>query len=237
MSEGILSIIGNTPLVRLSRYPKGTDIRLYAKLEMLNPGGSVKDRPSARIIEEALRAGTIGPGSVIVESSSGNMGVGLAQACRYHGLKFICVVDSKTTLQNIRLLRAYGAEVDLVTRPDPATGELLQARIERVKTILRQLDDAFWPNKYENLDNPASHYYSTMREIATRVVPSLIPNSSPAQLTGGGSTIALSTSRSSRARCVQEVSCCRDWHGWCSARGIRKREWPDRWATSSVTRS
>lgn len=167
MGEGILSVIGNTPLVRLSRYLNDPGIRLYAKLEMLNPGGSIKDRPSARIIEEALRAGTIRPGSVVVESSSGNMGVGLAQACRYYGLRFICVVDSKTARQNIQLLRTYGAEVDVVTQPDPATGELLLARIQRVKTLLREIEGAFWPNQYENLSNPASHYQATMHEIAS----------------------------------------------------------------------
>jgi 2,3-diaminopropionate biosynthesis protein SbnA len=167
MRDGILSAVGSTPIVRLSRYLNGTNIRLYAKMEMLNPGGSIKDRPAAKIIEEALCAGIISPGSVVVESSSGNMGIGLAQACRYHGLRFICVVDSKTTRQNIQLLRTYGAEVDIVTQPEPATGELLLARINRVKALLLEIEGSFWPNQYENMNNPASHYQATMHEITT----------------------------------------------------------------------
>jgi N-(2-amino-2-carboxyethyl)-L-glutamate synthase len=167
MRESILSAIGSTPLVQLRRYLNRPDLHLYAKLEMMNPGGSIKDRPSAKIIEEAIAAGIIGPGSVIVESSSGNMGIGLAQACLYYGMRFICVVDAKTTRQNIQLLRTYGAEVDIVTQPDPATGELLQARINRVKTLLREIEGAFWPNQYENLNNPTSHYQATIHEIAT----------------------------------------------------------------------
>src|SRR5262245_46778193 len=134
MSEGILSTIGNTPLVRLKRVFKDLQFQLFAKLEGFNPGGSAKDRPALNILEEAMEAGAIGPGTVIVESSSGNLGIGLAQVCRYLGLRFICVVDPKTTNQNIRILKSYGAEIDLVSEPDPKTGEFLHSRIDRVRT-------------------------------------------------------------------------------------------------------
>lgn len=164
--DGILSVIGNTPLVRLRKFIPGARFRLYGKLEALNPGGSIKDRPALAILEDALRDGRIGPGSVIVESSSGNMGIGLAQACRYHGLRFICVVDAKTTTQNIRVLRSYGAEVEYVSEPDPETGELLQARLKRVQSVLATVDGAFWPNQYANESNPGSHYRTTMSEVA-----------------------------------------------------------------------
>jgi cysteine synthase len=130
--DGVLSSIGHTPLIRLNRLMPFAGFRLYAKLEAFNPGGSIKDRPALLILQEALRSGTVRPGTVVVESSSGNMGIGLAQACRYHGLRFICVVDSRTSEQNLRVLRSYGAEIDLVTEPDPASGELLQARLNRV---------------------------------------------------------------------------------------------------------
>ena len=162
--EGILSAIGNTPLVRLSRIVGESNIRLYAKLEALNPGGSMKDRPALNIIRHSIEAGDIRPGTTVVESSSGNMGVGLAQVCSYLGLRFICVVDKKTTEQNIRLLKAYGADVEVVVEPDPITNEYLKARIDRVKELLSQNKDAFWPNQYGNFHNPASHH-QTMHEI------------------------------------------------------------------------
>jgi len=165
--DGILSTIGDTPLVRLSRLLPSAAFRLYAKLESFNPGGSIKDRPALVILEEAFRCGEIGPGTVVIESSSGNMGIGLAQACRYHGVRFICVVDSKTSAQNLRVLRAYGAEIDMVTEPDPVSGELLQARLNRVQVLLRKIEGAFWPNQYANQHNPGAHYRTTMREIAT----------------------------------------------------------------------
>lgn len=167
MQDGILSTIGNTPLIPLSRLMPSARFRLYAKLEALNPGGSIKDRPALAILEEGFRSGEIGPGTVIVESSSGNMGIGLAQACRYHGLRFICVVDPRTSEQNIRVLRAYGAEVDLVAEPDPVSGEFLQARLNRVQKLLLRIPGAFWPNQYANRHNPGSHYQTTMHEVAT----------------------------------------------------------------------
>lgn len=166
MREGILSTVGNTPLIRFQKLFPELDIELYGKLEALNPGGSIKDRPATAVLEEALEAGVVGPGSVIIESSSGNMGVGLAQACRYYGMRFLCVVDAKTAVQNIRILKAYGAEIDYVAEPDPVTGEFLQARLNRVQTLLREIEGSFWPNQYTNLANPRSHYHGTIREIA-----------------------------------------------------------------------
>lgn len=166
MRQGILSAIGNTPLVELKRIFPDLHFRLFAKLEALNPGGSMKDRPAYNIIREGLRSGAIRPDSVIIESSSGNMGIGLAQACSYFGLMFICIVDSKTTLQNRRLLEAYGAKVDLVDKPDPQTGEYLQARLNRVKELLTKYKNAFWPNQYANKHNSDAHH-QTMKEIAT----------------------------------------------------------------------
>jgi 2,3-diaminopropionate biosynthesis protein SbnA len=167
VQDGILSAIGNTPLVPLSRLLPSAPFRLFGKLEALNPGGSIKDRPAVEILGEALRTGAIGPGTVVVESSSGNMGIGLAQACVYHGLRFLCVVDPKTAEQNLRVLRAYGAEIDHVTEPDPATGEFLQARLNRVQALVREIPGAFWPNQYANEHNPGSHYRTTMHEVAT----------------------------------------------------------------------
>jgi N-(2-amino-2-carboxyethyl)-L-glutamate synthase len=164
--DGILSAIGDTPLIRLHRLMPEARFQLFGKLEALNPGGSMKDRPALAILQDAMRSGAIGPDTVVIESSSGNMGVGLAQACRYHGLRFLCVVDIKTSPLNLRVLRAYGAEIDMVREPDPESGEFLQARLNRVRELQGAIGNSFWPNQYANLQNPASHYSTTMHEIA-----------------------------------------------------------------------
>ena len=167
MRSGILSLIGKTPLVRLERLFDNSGLRLFGKLEGLNPGGSSKDRPAAAIIEQGMESGRITRGTVIVESSSGNMGVGLAQVCLYHGLRFICVVDPKASPVNLRILEVYGAEVDFVARPDPATGEFLQARLNRVQELLREIPGSFWPNQYANAANARAHQDTTMAEIVS----------------------------------------------------------------------
>jgi cysteine synthase A len=166
IDEGILSAIGSTPLVRLKRVFKDAQFRLFAKLEPLNPGGSIKDRSALYIIKRGLETGAIRRETVIIESSSGNMGIGLAQACSYYGLQFICVIDPKTTQQNIDILKAYGAKTDLVTEPDPVSGEFLQARLDRVQELLSSVEHGFWPNQYANIYSLVAQY-QTMREIVT----------------------------------------------------------------------
>ncbi|MBV9927456.1 MAG: 2,3-diaminopropionate biosynthesis protein SbnA [Acidobacteria bacterium] len=164
MHPNILSRIGGTPLIQLSRIFRGADFHLYAKLESLNPGGSIKDRAAISIIRQGLATGEIKPDTVIIESSSGNMGIGLAQVCAYHRLRFICVIDPKTTANNIALLKAYGAEVDYVSEPDPQTGEYLQARISRVRELCETVPNSYWPDQYSNAYNQRAHL-ETMREI------------------------------------------------------------------------
>ncbi|HEX2269399.1 MAG TPA: 2,3-diaminopropionate biosynthesis protein SbnA [Pyrinomonadaceae bacterium] len=164
MNKGILSTIGHTPLVKLERVFEGAEFNLYAKLEAFNPGGSIKDRTAFSIIQRAMDQGQIGPRTTVIESSSGNMGIGLAQACAYYGIPFICVVDPKTTKLNIEILKAFGAEVDIVTVPDKATGEYLPARIARVEELLLTIENSYWPDQYSNLYNARAHY-QTMREI------------------------------------------------------------------------
>lgn len=166
MGQGILSVIGHTPLVRLTRALGDVHFQLYAKLEAFNPGGSIKDRAAFAIVSDALATGRLKPGTTVIESSSGNMGIGLAQACAYHGLRFICVIDSKTTRQNINILEAYGAEVDFVAEPDPETGEYLQARLDRVRALLKLLPNSYWCDQYSNLCNSNAHQ-QTMHEIVT----------------------------------------------------------------------
>jgi len=166
VKEGILSVIGNTPLIKLNRVFRDIHFDLYAKLECLNPGGSTKDRSAASIIEHGIESGALGPGTVVIESSSGNMGIGLAQVCSHYNLSLICVVDPKTTQQNLNLLQAYGVTVDMVTEPDPQSGEFLQARIDRVQELLQSTENSFWCNQYANLHNALAHE-QTMHEIAT----------------------------------------------------------------------
>lgn len=164
MNQGVLSAVGHTPLVRLTRFLPGGRFNLFAKLEGCNVGGSIKDRAAYNILRCAMERGDVTAGATVIESSSGNMGIGLAQACRVFGLRLICVVDPKVTAQNLAILRVYGAEIDLVTEPDPATGEYLQARLTRVQELIRRLPGSFWTNQYANLDNARSHH-QTMREI------------------------------------------------------------------------
>lgn len=162
--EGVLSAVGRTPLVRLRRVFPDLRCELYAKLEGCSPGGSIKDRPALEMIRAAVERGEIRSGTTIVESTSGNLGVGLAQVCSALGLRLICVVDPKTTQQNLAILRAYGAEVDLVEEPDPVTHEFLTARLNRVQRLREEIPNSFWPNQYACLENPRAHF-NTMREI------------------------------------------------------------------------
>lgn len=163
--SGLLDCIGHTPLVRLARLPDRDDVEVWAKLEAANPGGSAKDRPAARMIEDAMDSGTVTRATTVIESSSGNMGVGLAQACRFHGLRFVCVVDSRSDPAKLATMRAYGAEVRVVTEPDRQTGDLLTARLHLVARLLETIPDSFWPDQYANPSNPLAHAEGTMREI------------------------------------------------------------------------
>jgi len=166
INEGVLGTIGTTPLVKLNRVFKDAKFQLFGKLEMFNPGGSIKDRSAFNIIKNAIFRGEIQANSTIIESSSGNLGIGLAQTCAFLGLRFICVVDPKTTKQNINILKAYGAEVDRVTQPDPITGDFLPVRIDRVKLLLSSIPNSFWCNQYANVNNASAHH-QTMHEIVT----------------------------------------------------------------------
>jgi 2,3-diaminopropionate biosynthesis protein SbnA len=164
--KGILSTIGNSPLVELENLMPGYHSRIFAKMERFNPGGSIKDRTAARMLLGRIRSGELQPGrSVVIESSSGNLAIGLAQICRYYGIDFICVVDAKTTEQNRALLRAYGAKVEIVADPDPVTGEYLPLRRRRVRELVEAIPHAYSPDQYANQLNPRAHW-DTMREIA-----------------------------------------------------------------------
>jgi len=163
VSASIIDCIGGTPLVRLRRLFKGSP-QVLAKLELLNPGGSVKDRPARYIIERGLRDGTIAPGATIVESSSGNFGIALAMAARVYELEFVCVVDPKVSPLNLRILRQLGARVERVERPDPFGG-YLHTRLERVQELLVEVPGAYWIDQYANELNARCHYDGIGTEI------------------------------------------------------------------------
>jgi cysteine synthase A len=163
VSASIIECIGSTPLVRLRRLFSGSP-QVFAKLELLNPGGSVKDRPARYIIERGLRDGTIAPGATIVESSSGNFGIALAMAARIYELNFVCVVDPKISPLNLRILNQLGARVERVVRPD-VHGGYLHTRLERVQELLREIPGAYWIDQYANVLNTRCHYEGIGSEI------------------------------------------------------------------------
>lgn len=163
-AHSVLDTIGTTPLVRLTGYLDVPEVALYLKLESANPGGSAKDRPALRMITEAQADGRLHARSVVVESTSGNTGIGLAQVCRYYGLPCILVVDPRTQPANLAAMRALGAQIEVV-RPSDPRADLLAARLDRVSELVETLPDAFWPNQYANPANNRAHETGTMAEI------------------------------------------------------------------------
>ncbi|WP_221583819.1 2,3-diaminopropionate biosynthesis protein SbnA [Microbacterium sp. G2-8] len=164
--DGIDEAVGSTPLVRLDALFPDSGIEILAKLESVNPGGSTKDRPARGMVRDALKTGRLTRGGTVVESSSGNLGVALARACNAHDVRFVCVVDARTNATTVRLITALGGEVDVVTEPDPETGDLLTARFHRVEELLAEIPGAVNLYQYGNPANPRAHYDGTMREIA-----------------------------------------------------------------------
>lgn len=169
LEGGIVEAIGRTPLIRLARLFKDQPFEVYGKMEWMNPGGSAKDRPALFMLREAIRRGEVTSESVIVESSSGNLAISLAQFCCYLGLRFICVVDPRTTQQHLQIIRSFRGEIDLVSKPDEATGEFLPARIRRVAELVSQIPNAYWTNQYGSPDNALAHRETTMKEIGEQL--------------------------------------------------------------------
>ena len=163
VKQSILETIGNTPLVRLSRIGAGLRCQLIAKLEVFNPGGSIKDRVAVAMIEAAERAGKLKPGGTIVEPTSGNTGTGLAIAARLKGYRVMAVMPDKMSREKIDLLRAYGAEVVVAPTDVPADSPRSYYRV--ADRLTAEIPGAFQPNQYANEANPQAHYDSTGPEI------------------------------------------------------------------------
>jgi cystathionine beta-synthase len=155
--------MGNTPLVRLHRVARHVRPTVLAKLEMLNPGGSVKDRIGVRMIEAAERSGALRPGGTIVEPTSGNTGHGLAIAAAIRGYKCIFVMPDKMSQEKVALLRAYGAEV--VITPTAVAPDSPESYYRVADRLTEEIPGAFQPNQYFNPENPKAHYDTTGPEI------------------------------------------------------------------------
>ncbi len=157
------AVIGETPLVALDRLASGLAPRVAAKLEHMNPGGSVKDRIAMPMIEAAERAGLLKPGGVIVEPTSGNTGVGLAMAAAVKGYRCIFVMADKQSEEKRALLRAYGAEVVVCPTDVDPNDERSYYRVS--DRLARETPGAWKPDQYANLANPEAHYATTGPEI------------------------------------------------------------------------
>jgi cystathionine beta-synthase len=161
--NSLLEAVGHTPLLRLKRIEPSLDCMLVAKLEMLNPGGSVKDRIGIRMIEAAERTGRLSPGGTIVEPTSGNTGVGLAIAAAIKGYRCIFTMPDKMSQEKISLLRAYGAEV--VIAPTAVPPDSPESYYRVADRLTEEIPGAFQPNQYFNPENPRTHYETTGPEI------------------------------------------------------------------------
>jgi cystathionine beta-synthase len=161
--DSFLDAMGNTPLVRLRSVTRGVKPTVLAKLEMLNPGGSVKDRIGVPMIEAAEREGLLKPGGTIVEPTSGNTGHGLAIAAAVRGYRCIFVMPDKMSQEKISLLRAYGAEVVICPTAVPPDSPESYYRV--ADRLASEIPGAFQPNQYRNAENPTAHYRTTGPEI------------------------------------------------------------------------
>ncbi len=162
--DSVLELIGETPLLRLNhRLARGVKAPVYAKLEYLNPGGSVKDRIGLRMVEAAEREGLLKKGGTIVEPTSGNTGVGLAMVAALRGYKTVFVMPDKMSAEKIALLKAYGA--DVIVTPTNVARESPDSYYSVADRLTREIPGAFQPNQYFNQNNPLSHYETTGPEI------------------------------------------------------------------------
>jgi len=161
--DNILGAMGNTPLVRLNRIGRDLPCPLYAKLELMNPGGSVKDRVGAFIIEQAEKRGELKPGGTVVEATSGNTGVGLAIAAALKGYKTIFVIPDKMSNEKILLLRSYGAKV--VITPTAVEPDDPRSYYQVAEKFARETPNAILANQYHNPDNPLTHELTTGPEL------------------------------------------------------------------------
>ena len=160
IAASVLELVGGTPLVRLNRIPRPRGATVLAKLESVNPGGSVKDRIAVAMIEDAERRGVLKPGATVVEPTSGNTGIGLAMVCAVRGYRLILAMPDDMSVERQRLLSRYGAELHLTPAIEGMTGAVFAAQ-----ELCRQNPDWFMPMQFENPANPDAHRRTTALEI------------------------------------------------------------------------
>jgi len=164
IADSVLDLIGGTPMVRLRRLPRPDGAAVVAKLESLNPGGSVKDRIALSMLEDAERRGLLGPGSTIVEPTSGNTGIGLAMAAAVKGYRLILTMPDDMSVERQRLLARFGAEIHLTPAIEGMTGAVFAA-----SELQREHPDYFMPQQFQNPANPDAHRRTTALEILDAV--------------------------------------------------------------------
>lgn len=160
--NNITELIGNTPLLKASKYAKekGVDCDIYLKLEAFNPAGSIKDRVALNMLKKALDSGIIKEGAVIIEPTSGNTGIGLAMAGAYYGMRVILTMPDTMSIERRKILSAYGAEIVLTSGHEGMKGAIAKAEEIRDNT-----PNSFIPSQFDNPSNPEAHYLTTAPEI------------------------------------------------------------------------
>lgn len=161
--NNILEVIGHTPLVKLNSVSKGLDCQMYAKLEFLNPGGSVKDRIGYKMVIDAEKSGRIKPGDVLIEPTSGNTGIGIALAGAVRGYRVIITLPEKMSMEKQVALEALGAEI--IRTPTEAAWDAPESHIGVAKKLQREIPRAHILDQYANPSNPQAHYDGTATEI------------------------------------------------------------------------
>jgi len=161
--QNILDAVAHTPLIRLNRITQGLPCEVWVKADYLNPGGSVKDRIALTMIDTAEKNGLLKPGGTIIEGTSGNTGMGLALVAAVRGYKVVFTITDKQSREKIDLLKALGAEV--IVCPTAVEPEDPRSYYSVAKKLAKEIPNSFYPNQYENPDNPRAHYESTGPEI------------------------------------------------------------------------
>src|SRR2546423_10429261 len=161
--ENILGLIGQTPLVRLNKLTRGIQATVLAKMESLNPGGSVKDRIGVSMIDAAERDGRLKPGGTVIEATSGNTGIGVALVCAVRGYKAVFVMTDKCSVEKVRYLKALGADVVVV--PVAAKPDSPDHYVNTARRIARETPNSIFIFQYGNPANPEAHYQTTGPEL------------------------------------------------------------------------
>ena len=161
--DDIIAAIGRTPFVRLNRFGRDAGATLYAKLEYLNPGASIKDRIAVQMIRDAEKDGRLKPGGTLIECTSGNTGMGLAMVAAVRGYRTILVMPDKVSTEKIKALRAFGARV--ITTPTAVAPDDPRSYYSVAQRLNREIPNSFLTNQYDNPSNPEAHYRTTGPEL------------------------------------------------------------------------